>query len=133
MANHVKAIQAEKEQTLSLRKKALLAAREQNAKMRDAKRALTTQIEGIETRLRQIEATQAANEFNFDDSQLARAKQTVAELNKRVEVMARVAEQEGRLSDQGVTVVVDPSRDVVREVDAEFGTTGTGSRDGNDL
>lgn len=119
----VKEIQAEKEQTLNLRKKALVAAREQNAKMRETKRALLTQIEGIETRLRQIEATHAANEFNFDDSQLARAKRTVAELNKRVEVMARVAEQEGRISDQGVTVIVDPNRDVAGEVDAEFGPT----------
>jgi chromosome segregation ATPase len=129
----VKAIQGEKDQTLNLRKKALVAAREQNAKMRDAKRALMTQIEGIETRLKQIEATQAANEFNFDDSQLARAKKTVAELNKRVEVMARVAEQEGRMTDQGVTVVVDPSRDVVGEVDAEFGTTSRHDGTGNDL
>jgi chromosome segregation ATPase len=129
----IKDIQAEKDQTLNLRKKALVAAREQNAKMRDAKRALTTQIEGIETRLRQIEATQAANEFNFDDSQLARAKKTVAELGKRVEVLARVAEQEGRLSDQGVTVIVDPSRDVVGEVDAEFGTTSRHDGTGNDL
>lgn len=128
----VKEIQGEKEQTLNLRKKALVAAREQNAKMRESKRVLLTQIEGIETRLRQIEATEAANEFNFDDSQLARAKQTVSELNKRVEVLARVAEQEGRISDQGVTVVVDPNRDVVGEVDAEFSSTRSDGT-GNDL
>jgi chromosome segregation ATPase len=130
---NVKAIQAEKEQTLGLRQKALVAAREQNAKMRDTQRALLTQIEGIETRLKQIEATEAANEFNFDDSALARAKKTVAELAKRVEVKARVAEQEGRMSDRGVTVIVDPSRDVLREVDAEFGTTGPQDGTGNNL
>jgi chromosome segregation ATPase len=130
---NVKAIQAEKEQTLNLRKKALVAAREQNAKMRDSQRTLQTQIEGIETRLKQIEATEAANEFNFDDSALARAKLTVAELAKKVEVKARVAEQEGRISDRGVTVIVDPSRDVLREVDAEFGTTSLRTGTGNDL
>jgi chromosome segregation ATPase len=125
----VKQIVAQKENTLNLRKKALVAAREQNAKMRDAKRALMTKIEEIETRLRQIEASQAANEFNFDDSALARAKQTVAELNKRVEVLARVAEQEGQFAESGVTTIIDPSRDVVREVDAEFGKpTSTASR-----
>jgi chromosome segregation ATPase len=125
----VKQIVAQKENTLNLRKKALVAAREQNARMRDAKRALMTKIEEIETRLRQIEASQAANEFNFDDSALARAKQTVAELNKRVEVLARVAEQEGHFAEGGVTTLADPSRDVVGEVDAEFGRpTSTASR-----
>lgn len=117
----VKGIIADKENTLNLRKKALLAAREQNAKMRASKLALMTQIEGIETRLKQIEAAQSANEFNFDDSALARAKQTVAELGKRVEVLARVAEQEGRYTNTGVPVYVEPGRDVVKEVDAELG------------
>jgi len=131
--NNVKAIRAEKEQTLNLRQKALVAAREQNAKMRDSQRTLQTQIEGIETRLKQIEATEAANEFSFHDSALARAKKTVSELAKRVEVKARVAEHEGRMSDRGVTVIVDPSRDVLREVDAEFGTTSHRTGTGNDL
>ena len=121
----IKSIMADKEETLNLRKKALVAAREQNAKMRSAKVALLTQIEGIETRLRQIEATQASNEFTFDDSALARAKQTVAELGKRVEVLQRVSEQEGRYSDNSVPVfLMDPSRDVAEEVDAEFGLGG---------
>jgi chromosome segregation ATPase len=121
----VKAILADKQKTLELRRQALAAAREQNAKMRDNKQALLTQIEAIETRLKQIEATNAANEFHFDDSALARAKQTVSELEKRVEVMARIAEQEGRFSGGGFAIEFD-GRDVVKEVDAEFGT-GAGS------
>ena len=48
-----------------------------------------------------IEATQATNEFNFDDSALSRAKETVADLEKRLEVMARKAEMEGRYADDG--------------------------------
>lgn len=117
----IKKILAEKEQTLKLRQQAVLAAREQLNQMRMAKVALLTKIEGIETHLKQVEAAQAANEFSFDDSALARAKQTVAELSKRVEVMARVAEQEGRFSDQGLPLPVDPGRDILGEIDAEFG------------
>lgn len=120
----VKGILADKEATLALHKKALIAAREQNAKMKAAKLSLMTQIEGIETRLRQIEATQAANEFNFDDSALARAKQSVAELSKRVEVIARVTEQEGRYAGNALPVILEPGRDIVKEVDAEFGHPG---------
>lgn len=121
----IKAILGDKQETLNLRKKALVAAREQNATMRASKLALLTQIEGIETRLRQIEATQATNEFTFDDSALARAKQTVAELGKRVEVLQRVSEQEGRYTDQTVPVyLIEPGRNVADEVDHEFGLNG---------
>ncbi len=116
----VKGIMADKQNTLKLRAKALEAAREQNAKMRASKVALLTKIEEIETRLKQIEATQAANEFNFDDTALARAKQTVTELQKRVEIMSRVAEQEGRYTNQGIAVPLEPGRDILKEVDSEF-------------
>jgi uncharacterized protein HemX len=122
----IKGILSDKEKTLELRKKALVSAREQNAKMRGSKAALLTQIEGIETRIKQIEATQASNEFTFDDSALARAKATVADLSKRVEVMARVTEQEGRYTDAvHMPIVLDPGRDVVNEVDSEFGLGGS--------
>ena len=70
-----------------------------------------------------IEATKATNEFDFDDSALARAKQTVAELEKRLEVMARKAEMEGRFVDSGIPVSLEPGRDVVKEIDDEFGAT----------
>lgn len=130
----IKGILADKETTLQLRKKALIAAREQNARMKSQKMTLMTQIEGIETRLRQIEATQAANEFNFDDSALARAKQSVAELSKRVEVIARVTEQEGRYAGNELPVILEPGRDIVKEVDAEFGRPSHGdASSGKDL
>jgi chromosome segregation ATPase len=116
----VKGILETKESTLKMRMKALDAAREQNAKMRAEKVQLVTRIESIETRLKQIEATQAANEFTFDDTALARAKQAVAELSKRVEVIARVSEQEGRFSGPSDASLLDPVRDVVKEVDAEL-------------
>jgi chromosome segregation ATPase len=117
----VKGILETKQNTLKMRMKALDAAREQNARMRAEKVELVTRIESIETRLKQIEATQAANEFTFDDSALARAKQAVAELSKRVEVIARVSEQEGRFSGPSDGSLLDPVRDVVQEVDAELG------------
>lgn len=116
----VKAILNDKLQTVEMRKAALVAARKHNDELRAAKAALLTKIEAIETRLRQIEASQAANEFHFDDSALSRAKATVTELSKRVEVMARVAEQEGRFTD-GLPLMLEPGRDIIGEIDAEFG------------
>ncbi len=69
-----------------------------------------------------IETTQASNEFNFDGSALARAKESVADLEKRLDVMAKTAEMEGRFAGSSVLIVPDePGRDVLREIDAEFG------------
>ena len=69
-----------------------------------------------------IEATQAKNDFNFDNSALSCAKKTVSELEKRLDVMAHRAEIEGRYGDlDGTSTFVDPHRDVVKEVDEEFG------------
>jgi septal ring factor EnvC (AmiA/AmiB activator) len=111
----------EKEATLKAKQRAVLGARQQLTNMAAQKKALETKLDGIEARLKMIEATKATNEFNFDDSSLARAKQSVAELEKRLDVMARVAEQEGKFAEGGMPVVVDPGRDVLKEIDAEFG------------
>ena len=35
--------------------------------------------------------------------------------------MARTAEMEGQFSDSAIPVIVEPGRDVVKEMDAEFG------------
>jgi len=121
--DHFKAVTRvleEKEATLKARQKAVAAARIQMASLQSAKRNLMTKLEGIEAKLRMIEATQSQNEFNFDDSALSNAKRTVADLEKRLEVKARMAEIEGRLSDDGFPTL-EPGRDVVREIDAEFG------------
>lgn len=123
--DHYKQVQrivTEKQETLKLRKRAVVAGREQLDTMLAAKQALATKIEGIETRLKQIEAAAAQNEFSFDDSALARAKKSVSDLDKRLAVMARKAEYEGRYADKGMPVTVTPGRDVLKEVDAELGT-----------
>jgi len=127
--DHYKAgtrILEEKEATLKARQKAVAAARLQMTNLESAKKNLLTKLEAIEARLRMIEATQGKNEFTFDDSALARAKKTVADLERRLEVKARVAEMEGRFSDGGLPIL-EPHRDVVKEIDAEFGAPAKGT------
>jgi len=111
----------DKEETLKAKQKAVIAARQQLSQMAAAKQALSTKLAGIEARLKMIQTTKESNEFNFDDSALARAKASVAELEKRLDVMARTAELEGKYSDTGIPVIIEPGRDVVKEMDAEFG------------
>jgi chromosome segregation ATPase len=117
----VKELLKDKEETLKARQKAVVAARVQLQQMAATKQALTTKLAGIEARLKMIETTKDSNEFNFDDSALSRAKASVTDLEKRLDVMARTAEMEGKFSDTGIPVIIEPSRDVMKEMDAEFG------------
>ncbi|MHC5542161.1 hypothetical protein ACYOEI_28400 [Singulisphaera rosea] len=120
---NVERILEEKESTLKAKHKTLAAARKQLDAMSAQKKALLIKLDGIEARLKAIEATRASNEFDFDDSALARAKASVADLEKRLEVMARKAEYEGRYLDMGVPVGNENHRDVVKEIDAKFSGT----------
>jgi len=120
---NVNKILEEKEATLKAREKSVVAARKLLTEMAAQKQTLLTKLEKIEAHLKMIEATKATNEFDFDDSALARAKQSVSELEKRLEVLDRKAEMEGQFIDSGnIPVGTDSDRDVVKEIDEEFGT-----------
>jgi chromosome segregation ATPase len=114
----------EKNATLKARQQAVEAARKHLNEMAAQKQLLLTKLAGIEAHLKMIEATKATNEFDFDGSALARAKQAVSELEKRLEVLDRKAEMEGRFIDTGLSLSLEPGRDIVKEVDDEFGTSG---------
>ena len=118
--NNVKKILEAKESTLKAKQSEVVAFRKQLTTMMAQKETLTTKLNEIEARLRQIEATQATNDVQLDGSALAHAKETVSDLEKRLEVMARTAEMEGRFAQSGVPVELSPGRDVVQEIDAEF-------------
>lgn len=130
---NVNKILEEKETTLKARQKSVIAARQKLSEMANQKRALATKLVSIEARLEAIEATAEKNEFHFDDSALARAKQTVSDLERRLEVKARVAEMEGHFSDSGLPLSIEPGRDVLKEFDSEFGhkAKDTGSKSDN--
>jgi len=133
--NNVKKILEAKESTLKAKQSEIVAFRKQLETMMAQKKALTIKLDEIEARLGQIEATQTSNEFQLDGSALARAREAVSGLEKRLEGMARKAEMEGRYAETGVPVILKPGRDVVKEIDSEFGTAdqGTTSKGGKSL
>lgn len=112
---------AQREKTLAVREKAVVSAKEQLATMHAKKQELMTKIDQIEAQLKAIEATQAANEFTFDDSALSRVKETVTDIEKRIEIISKTAELEGRYAGEKPLPVLGSSRDIAREIDAEFG------------
>ncbi len=134
--NNVKKILEAKESTLKAKQSEIIAFRKQLESMMGQKKALTSKLDQIEAKLHQIEATQAANDFqHLDGSALSRAKETVSDLEKRLEVMEKQAEMEGRYAETGVPVIVNPNRDVVHEIDSAFGPTApsSGAKSGKSL
>jgi len=112
----------QKTEVLESKRKTIQAAHEQLANLHEQKSTLLAKLAKIEARLQLIEATAAKNEFNFDSTALSQAKKTVNDLEERLDVMARRAEIEGRYGDlDGPSTCVDPERDVVKEVDEQFG------------
>jgi phage shock protein A len=118
-----KEILAVKEKTLSDKVEHVAAIRKALNEMATQKKALEVKVESIETRLAQIKATQATNEFTFDTTPLSKAKEAIAELDKQLEIMTRTAEYEGQYVERGVAVeVVEPGRDISAEIEAELNT-----------
>jgi chromosome segregation ATPase len=112
-----------KEAELKAKRKAIKAAHDQLQTLKTHKNTLLAKLASIEAQLQLIEATQAKNEFHLDDSALARAKETVSDLEKRLQILARRAEMEGRYSGDfsSTPSSLEPGRDVVKEVDEAFG------------
>jgi chromosome segregation ATPase len=116
----------QKEATLKAKKKIIESAHEQLQNLRTQKSTLLARLAKIEASLKNVEATNSKNEFNFDGTALARAKQTVTELEERLDVMARRAEIEGRYGElDQPSAYVDPQRDIVKEIDEQFGKDGS--------
>ena len=131
--NRCERILEEKRATLASRQKVVEAAREHLMAIATQKKALESKIEEIQARLAAIEATNAQSKYHFDGSALARAKQSVSELDRRLNVVSRVSEMEGRLAEDGTLGPAPaPVGDVTKEIDAKFGgktseTAATGS------
>jgi chromosome segregation ATPase len=114
-----------KKAELKAKRSIIKAAHEQLQNLKTQRTTLLTKLNNIEAQLRLIEATNAKNDFHFDGSALANAKQTVSELEQKLEVLAKQAAIEGRYFEElnGTTSspYVDPSRDVIKEVDDALG------------
>jgi len=124
---NVKAILEQKEKALRSKQQGLASKRKQLDTMSAQKKTLMTRLDAIEARLKAIEATRASNDVDFDDTALARAKASVTDLENRLEVLARTAEYEGRYAGVGIPIGTEPSRNVIKEIDAEFGGPAKGT------
>ncbi len=72
------------------REKSLAAARQKLDGMLAAKRKLEADVENLEARLKMVEVAQTTSSFNFDDSNLGRCKDLVADLRTRLDVSEKM-------------------------------------------
>ena len=85
------------EQVLAARQKGLDAAREKLNAMLSAKQDLEVKVADLQARQKLVEVHEASSEFSskLDDSQLARTKDLVNDIQNRIEVAERLVETRG--------------------------------------
>ncbi len=87
------------EQIVEARRRALRANQEKLRNLLAAKEDMQVQLEQLEARLQALRAAESASELTVDDSQLARARSLIRELNKQLDVREAVLATEGTMSD----------------------------------
>src|SRR5262249_10729930 len=100
---------ASKKMILKAREDSVVAARPKLDTMLADKRELEVKVEGLEARMKTIQAAQSAtSNFNLDNSQLVRAKKLIGDLNKQLDVAQRVLDAEGKFTGLIPTETVTP-------------------------
>jgi hypothetical protein len=105
---------------LSARQTSLTAAREKLESMLAAKRTLEVDVENLEARLKMVEVAQTTSDFNFDDSQLSRTKELIAEIGDRIEVAERLVNSDTDFHDRIPLEEPAGDRDIRKEVAKYF-------------
>jgi chromosome segregation ATPase len=102
------------------RTRSLDAARQKLDGMLAAKRQLEVDVENLEARLKVVEVAQTNCNYSFDDSQLGRAKELIADVRSRLAVAERMVQVEDKL--QGEIPLDEPTpANIVEQVSEYFG------------
>lgn len=108
------------EQMHAARQRSIEAARAKLEGMLVAKRQLQVDVENLEARLQMVAAAQTTSKYQFDDSQLGRAKELVAGLKSRLEVAEKLVSAEANFHDE-IPVEQPSPENVLDEVTEYFG------------
>lgn len=79
------------QQMRDARQRNLEAARQKLSAMMSAQRQLQVEVENLDAKLKLVEVAEASCDFQFDDSQLARAKKLMGDIQTKLDVAARLA------------------------------------------
>jgi chromosome segregation ATPase len=113
-----------KEQLLDAKERSLDAAREQLGTIRQQKQDLELQVEQLEADLKNVRLAQSHSKFHIDDSQLARCKATLAEIQNRLKVERKTVELTGDFANDNAIAVEKREKttpELTKEIEAYFG------------
>lgn len=96
----------------------LEAARAKLATMMNAQRHLQVEVENLEAKLKLVEVAQASSDLKLDDSQLARAKELIADIRTKLDVAAKLANADTNFKDE--IPLDEPSSDDITDQVAEY-------------
>jgi len=102
------------------RQRNLDAARQKLTAMMSAQRQLQVEVENLEAKLKLVEVAEASSDFQFDDSQLARAKQLISDVRTRLDVAAKLANADENFHDE-ILLEESNAEDVTEQVAEYFG------------
>lgn len=107
------------------RQRNLDAARQKLTAMMSAQRQLQVEVENLEAKLKLVEVAEASSDFQFDDSQLARAKQLISDVRTRLDVAAKLANADENFHDE-ILLEEANAEDVTEQVAEYFGPEAKG-------
>ncbi len=112
-----------KEQLVEAKEKALDAGLQQLSEIRSQKNELEVELARLEAELKTVRLAQTHNKFHFDDSAIARCKQTLAEIRTRLKVERTTAELQGQFANDNTVPVgkkVKSASELTKEINAYF-------------
>ena len=102
-------------QVQNARRRSLEAARQKLEGMLAAKRNLEVEVENLEARKKMIEVAQTTSDFNFDDSQLGRVRELMADVRTRLNVAEKLVNADTSLRDE-IPLSPASSEDIIEQV-----------------
>ncbi len=109
------------EKTLQAREMSLTQAREQLAAKQSARRELEVELARLEAELKTVRLAETRSRVVIDDSELARIKKSVNELNTRIKVEQKKLVLQGEFVNGPIPVTQpEPRKDVMQEIDQYF-------------
>ena len=103
------------------RQRNLDAARQKLSAMMASQRQLMVEVENLQAKLKVVEVAQASSDLQLDDSQLARAKGLINDIQARLEVSAKLADADTNFVDE-IPLDGTSSEDITEQVAEYFST-----------
>jgi phage shock protein A len=97
------------------RRRSLEAARQKLEGMLVAKRQLEVDVENLEARMKMVEVAQTTSDYNFDDSQLGRVRELIADVRARLSVAEKLVNSDSSFRDE-IPLTSPGGEDIVDQV-----------------